>query len=99
MGNRDLIELIILCIIALFVAIYFIIKAIKNHWIEKITLVINESIKYAELNIKEGPAKKRYVLEQVELKCEELGIPYTFISKLVGKIIDKVISDYNILKK
>ena len=30
MSNRDLIELIVLGIIALFVAVYFIIKAVKN---------------------------------------------------------------------
>lgn len=99
MSNRDLIELIVYGVIALVIVVYFIIKSIKNGWIQKITMTMNDAIKYAEKNIEGGTAKKEYVLRKVEAKCEELGIPFSLIYKLVNKIIDKVISNYNIIKK
>lgn len=99
MTKLELIELIILVVIAVGIAIYYLIKAIKNGWITKITQTLNEAIKYAEKHITGGEAKKEYVLIKVKEKCEELGIPYTLIEKLVNKIIDKVISNYNIIKK
>ena len=99
MTTRDIIELIVYGVIALVVLVYFIIKAIKNGWIQKITKTLNDAIKYAEKNIEGGVAKKEYVLRKVEAKCDELGIPFSLIYKLVNKIIDKVISNYNIIKK
>lgn len=99
MSKLELVELLILVIVALVLSIYYIILAIKNGWIKKITLTINESVKYAEENIKGGNEKKKYVLNQVQRKCDELGIPFTFIRNLVSKIIDKIISNYNIIEK
>ena len=99
MSNRDLIELIILGIIAVFVAVYFIIKAIKNHWIKELTDTLNEALHYAEENIKEGAAKKQYVLSKIEEKCIELGIPYGFIYKLINKLIEKIVNYHNKVAK
>lgn len=99
MTKLEILELVILGIIALVIALYYLIKAIKNGWIEKITQTINDAIKYAENHIEGGTQKKQYVLSEVEKKCNELGIPYSLIYKLVNKIIDKVISNYNIIKK
>lgn len=99
MTRLEILELIVLAIIALAVALYYIVKAIRNGWIDKITLTINDAIKYAEENIQGGRAKKDYVLDKVEDKCRELGIPYTLVYKLVSKIIDKVIANYNVIKK
>ncbi len=99
MTKLEILELVILGIIALSIALYYIIKAIRNGWIEKITLTINEAIKYAENNITGSTNKKSYVLEKVQEKCIELGIPYGLIYKLVSKIIDKIISNYNVIKK
>ena len=62
-------------------------------------LTEEEAIKYAELNISGGEKKKEYVLCKVEEKCEELGIPYTFIKKLVKKLVDRVVANYNVIKK
>ena len=99
MSKLEILELIVLAIIALAIALYYIVKAIKNGWVEKLTQTINEAIKYAELNIRGGSEKKQYVLGKVEEKCTELGIPYTLIYKLVNRVIDKIISNYNVIKK
>lgn len=99
MTKLEIAELIILGVIVVVLSIYYIIKAIKNGWIQKITQTMNEAIKFAEENIKDGKAKKEYVMKCVEEKCEELGIPYALIEKLVSKIINKVISNYNIITK
>lgn len=99
MTKLELIELIALLIVAVVLAIYYLIKAIKNGWITKITATLNEAIKYAEKNIKDGKEKKDYVICRVKEKCEELGIPYTLIEKLVSKLIDKIIANYNVIKK
>lgn len=99
MTKLEILELVILGIIALSIVLYYVIKAIRNGWIEKITLTINEAIKYAENNITGSTNKKLYVLEKVQEKCIELGIPYDLIYKLVNKIIDKIIANYNVIKK
>lgn len=99
MSKLELVELLILVIVALVLSIYYIILAIKNGWIKKITLTMNEAIKYAELNISGGEKKLEYVLTKVEEKCEELGIPFVFIRKLVKKLINKTIQSYNVIKK
>lgn len=99
MSKLELLELIVIGVVALGLGIYYLIKAIKNGWITKITATMNEAIKYAELNISGGEKKKEYVLCKVEEKCEELGIPYTFIKKLVKKLVDRVVANYNVIKK
>lgn len=99
MTKLELIELIVIGIIALVLIIYYSILAIKNGWVKKITSTLNEAIKYAEINIEGGDAKKKYVMEKVEEKCEELDIPYVLIRKLLSKLINKIIANYNIIKK
>ena len=99
MTTKELIELIALALFVLIQVIYYSILAIKNHWVKKILETMNEAIKYAEMNISGGEKKLEYVLCKVEEKCEELGIPFAFIKKLVKKLVNKTIQDYNVIKK
>ena len=99
MTTKELIELIALALFILIQVIYYSILAIKNHWAKKILETMNEAIKYAEMNIDGGEKKFNYVLTKVEEKCEELGIPFVLIRKLVKKLINKTIEGYNVIKK
>ena len=99
MTTKELIELIALVLFILIQVIYYSILAIKNHWVKKILETMNEAIKYAEMNIDGGEKKFNYVLTKVEEKCEELGIPFVLIRKLVKKLINKTIEGYNVIKK
>ena len=99
MSNRDLIELIVIGIIALFIAIYFIVKMVKNHWIKQLTDTLNEAMHYAEVAITGAEEKKKYVLSKIEEKCIELGIPYGLIYKLVNKLIEKIVNYHNRIAK
>lgn len=99
MTKLELIELIVLGLVALVLIVYYSIKAIKNGWVQKITSTMNEAIKYAEANITGSKEKKEYVLQKVKEKCEELGIPYTLIESFVSKLINKIIANYNVIKK
>lgn len=99
MTTKELIEVIALALFVLIQVIYYSVLAIKNHWVKKIFETMNEAIKYAEINISGGEKKFNYVLTKVEGKCEELGIPFVFIRKLVKKLINKTIQDYNVIKK
>ena len=94
--NIELIKTIALGVITAVIVIYFIVMAIKNGWIKKITKTMDEAIRYAEDNIK-GPTEKRdYVLKKVEDKCIELGIPYFLIKNVVMKLINTIVSHHNI---
>lgn len=99
MSKLELLELIALAIIVTVLVIYWLIQAIKNHWIKELTKTVNDAIKYAEEHWSAGPYKKNYVMKQVEEKCTELGIPYFLIYKLINKLVDKIVSNYNIIKK
>ena len=99
MTKLEIIQLIALSIITLFIIIYYCIKAVKEKWIEKLTHTIEVSIKYAEEHFKDGKEKLAYVLQQVKLKCEELNIPYYLLEKLIKKLIDRIIKDYNVIVK
>lgn len=99
MSTLEIVELIIIGIIALFLLVYYGIKAIKNKWVEELTITVNNSIKYAEEHYYEGFEKKKYVLQEVEAKCQELGIPYALIQKLISKLVDKIVANYNVIKK
>lgn len=99
MTKLELIELVALTIVVIGLTLYYLVLAIKNGWIKKVAKTMNEAIKYAELNISGGQEKQDYVLKEIEKKCEELGIPFTFIRKLAVKVIKKIISDYNVIKK
>lgn len=99
MTKLELIELVALTIVVIGLTLYYLVLAIKNGWIKKVAKTMNEAIKYAELNISGGQEKQDYVLKEIEKKCEELGVPFTFIRKLAVKVIKKIISDYNVIKK
>lgn len=99
MTKLELIELVALAIVVIGLTLYYLVLAIKNGWIKKVAKTMNEAIKYAELNISGGQEKQDYVLKEIEKKCEELGIPFTLIRKLAVKVIKKIISDYNVIKK
>ena len=90
-------ELLIVCVLV----IYYLIKIIKNKWFSKITGTIKDAIVEAENKWPEGHGdeKKSYVIESVKIKCEELGIPFELLYKLINKAIDTIISNYNTLKK
>lgn len=79
------------------VILYFLVLAIKNGWIKKLTQTLNEAIRYADKNIVGPTEKKKYVMETVANKCTELGIPYFLIEKLISKLIEKIIYHHNII--
>lgn len=97
-----IIEFSVIALIVLVLAIYYLVKAIKNKWLSKITQSINDAIAEAEKKFTEsgqGEEKKKYVLEKVANTCNELGIPFNLIYKLINKLIDKTIECYNIISK
>ena len=91
MSIKEIIELAVASIVVLVLAVYYIIKAIKNNWLKQITATIEKAIKEAETSGKSGNEKKQLVLDAVRVKCTDLGIPYTFIKNLVSKLIDRII--------
>lgn len=99
MTTLELIELIVLALTVCCLAIYYLVKAIKNHWLSKISSEVFKAMKEAEKSGLSGSAKKEYVLEKVEALCKELDVPYTFIKKLIDKLIEKTIKSYNNMTK
>lgn len=99
MTKLEIIQLIALICIAVFMVIYYFIKAIKDKWVENLTHTIETSIKYAEENYTDGKEKLQYVLSQVKMKCQELNIPYYLLEKIIKKLIDRIIKDYNVIVK
>lgn len=98
----EIIQLSVIGIALVATLIYCIVMGVKNKWFSKLWETIKLAIKEAETKFPEsgsGDKKKAYVLEQVEIKCIELGIPYSLLKKLISLAIDKVIDDYNIIKK
>lgn len=101
MSILELIQLISLGVIALFVVIYLIVLAIKNKWVKQLIQTVEKAISEAEEKYGEGNGdlKKEYVLKAVEKKAQELGIPYRLLRKLISKLIDMIIHDYNVITK
>lgn len=99
MSTLELIELILLAVVAIALILFYSYKAIKNGWVKKITDTAKKAIKEAEQSGKSGAEKQAYVLEQVSKKCEELGIPFKLIQSLVIKFIQQVIAGYNTIIK
>ena len=102
MSILEIVELCVLAAIILALIIYYSIKAIKNNWLEKLTEAIEAAIKEAEETYTEegsGEQKKAFVLQKVQLTCEELGIPYSLLKSLISKFIDKIIANYNVIAK
>lgn len=99
MSTLEIIELIVIGIIVVVLSIYYLIKAIKNKWLSKIYKAIKDGIVDAEKSNLKGEAKKEYVLKYVQLVCDEEGIPFDAIKKLVDKAIEKLIEGYNTIAK
>lgn len=102
MSVFEIIRLCILGVAILAFAIAILVVGIKNKWFSKIWDTIKIAIKEAEEKYPEsgsGEQKKAYVLEKVKTKCDELGIPYNFLKKLINLTIDKVIKYYNVISK
>lgn len=96
MSKLELIYTIVLAAAALFLLIYFIVMGIKHGWIKKLTETLNVSMKYAEDHVKGSAEKKAYVMGQIEAKCIELGIPYFLAKVVISKLIEKIVSCWNI---
>ena len=102
MSILEIIELVILVILVVGLVVYYGIKAIKNGWIKELTSTIEQGMNDAEKQFPEqgsGEKKKEYVLFKVKAKCEEIGIPYTILATLIGKLIDTIIKNYNVISK
>ena len=102
MSVLEIIQLCVIGVAILAILIYIIVMGIKNKWFSKLWDTIKVSIKEAEEKFPEsgsGDKKKAYVLEKVKAKCDELGIPYTLLKKLINLAVDKVIEDYNVISK
>lgn len=99
MSTLEIIELVALIIIGIGLGIYYLVKAIKNHWVSKIYEAIKVGIREAEQTGLKGKDKLDYALKYVHLICDEEGIPFNFIKGLVTKIINKLVEGYNTFKK
>ena len=97
MSKLELMQTIALGVIVLIILIYYLIMAIKNGWVKKLTATLNEAIRYAEKNITGNVEKKKYVMEKIEDKCIELGIPYALIKNVISKLIERIIRDHNVI--
>ena len=99
MNTTNIVICSIVTVIVLILICYYIIKAIKNGWIKKIYDQLKAAVKEAETTQLKGEAKKAYVLEKLEKACEDLGILYKLIKKMLSTLIDKIIEYYNIISK
>lgn len=101
MSKLEILQMIGLALIVVGLVIYYVIKAIKNKWVQKLSKTIENAIKEAETKYPEGHGQEKLeiVLEAVKNKCNELGIPYALLYKLIKKLVDKIIANYNIIAK
>lgn len=101
MSKLEIIQFVILTIVTVAVAVYYLIKAIKNNWIKQLIDTVENAVAEAETKypVGSGNEKKGHVLNAVRLKCIELKIPYTIIFGLINKLVDKIVSDYNVIAK
>ena len=97
MSKLELIEFIALAAIVFVGLIVLLVLAIKNGWIKKLTKTLNDAMYYADHNITGSAEKKKYVLNKVEEKCIELGIPWFLIYKVVNRLIEKVVKYHNVI--
>lgn len=95
----EIIELVVLATVTLVLIIFYSIKAIKNKWVSKIYSSIKAAIIQAEESNLDGPSKKQFVLNCIEDLCDEQGIPYLLIRKLIDRTIEKLIEGYNTISK
>lgn len=98
----EIVELSIIVVAILATVIYCVVMGVKNKWFSQLYETIKVAIKEAEAKYPDagqGDEKKKYVLQKVEAKCKELGVPYNFLKKLIDIAIDNIIADYNIISK
>lgn len=103
MTTVQLIETIILILVVFVITVWYVVKAIKNKWLENINETIDKAIREAEDLAKKGELnkglKKQYVLDKIANKCVELGIPYQLLAKLISKVVDNIVKNHNIFIK
>lgn len=99
MTTLEIIQLIIISLVALVAVIWFIIKAIKNKWFSKMYKAIKEGVREAEATDLKGKEKLEFALKYVEAFCDTEGIPFSFVKNLVIKAIEKLVEGYNNIKK
>lgn len=99
MTTLEIIQLIAIIVAAVVLGVFYAIKAIKNKWLSKVYNAIKDGIVDAEKSNLKGKDKKEYVLKYVQLICDEEGIPFKAIKKLVDKAIEKLIEGYNTIAK
>lgn len=102
MSTLEIVELCLICGAVIGMIVYCIVVGIKNKWFGKLWEALKAAIKEAEEKFPDsgsGEKKKAYVIGKMEEKCKELGIPYSLLKKLINKAIEKVVEDYNIIKK
>lgn len=95
MTTLEIIELIAIIVVGVGLGIIYLIKAIKNKWVDKIKKAIKEGIRDAEKSGLKNKAKLDYVLKYVRLICDEEGIPFEAIKKLVTKLINTFVEGHN----
>lgn len=89
-----------ICALLVFITIcvcYYVTKAVKNNWVDKIKETLMKACKEAEEQWPEGHGneKKFYVLNKVESLCDDLDIPFSVIKTAVLKLIEQIVSNYN----
>lgn len=101
MSSLEIIQLVALIVIAVALIVWFVAKGIQNNWFKQLYDTLKQAIKDAEKKYPSGHGKEKleYVLDQIKKKCDELHIPYLAIYKYIRKVIEKIIEDYNIIKK
>lgn len=99
MTTLEIIQLIAIIVAAVVLGVFYAIKAIKNKWLSKVYNAIKDGIVEAEKTSLTGKAKKEYVLKHVQLICDNEGIPFNVIKKLVDKSIEKLVEGYNTIAK
>lgn len=102
MSTLQIVELSCIGVAVLGILIYCIVVGIKKKWFSQLFETLKDAIKEAEAlypDAGSGDKKKAFVLEKIEEKCKELGIPYNLLKKLISLAIDEIISDYNIIAK
>ena len=97
MTKLELIYTIALAVAAIALLIYFLVMGIKHGWIKKLTETLNVSMRYAEDHIQGAEDKKKYVMGQIEAKCNELGIPYFLAQYVISKLIETIVKHWNVL--
>ena len=102
MSPKEILELVAMSVVVLALVVYYSIKVVKNGWVKKLTNTIEKAIKDAEKKYPDqgsGKQKFEYVMNCVEDKCVELGIPYSLLKSLIEKIINTIIAHYNVISK